>query len=95
MELHERPIEGAEIVKLNDENENMEVMRWNYLNVTASTNAEGEFELGGVRKNGGTVMASAEGYSSKYFFIEDNSVPIECEFVSNRFDQRSSSFTGR
>ena len=78
------PIEGVRIVKylnVNDDLDYTEIMKWNFLNDT-TTNAEGEFELGGFRNKGGRIMASAKGFSADVFTIEDVDAQLEIELDS-------------
>lgn len=73
------PIKGAEIVKLPDENEHSEVMKWNFQHVITTSDTDGQFELDGFRSDGGKLMVSAEGYSANSFTIVDFNESLKCE----------------
>ena len=75
------PIEGASVVKLPDDDESMDIMHWNYSNVSATTDADGKFELDGFRSDGGNIRVSAHlsGYSGISKKFEDVNAPLEIE----------------
>ena len=73
------PIKGAEIVKLPDQNEHSEVMKWNFQHVITTSDTDGQFELDGFRADGGKLMVSAEGYSADSFTIDVFNDSLKCE----------------